>query len=293
MKIETVTTQIDGSPSCIQITPGTDPKEIDAFLNDLNRSIEELDVASFSELQKNYPFVKEAGPDPFFEEIKEKLKENVACGKSNLSKSDGFCHNCLMNEPVKIFGSGSSKVGIYYHFDSNTPIEIHSCTFCFAHKHENKEETEADYYTRMLSSKERDPKVVETVIRFGKLLKEYNLKESTILLRDKIEFEDVSADKTYKGKEAVYTALLNEEREFKSKSITINLNLVFYGNNDKEYDDIHQYHGLPGLLIKMDNIYVLWLVYSTDKDIFHLRSYRIKKEGLQEATAISKTNFYL
>ena len=36
-------TNIDGSPSCIQIASDTNPKQVDAFINEFNRTIEELD----------------------------------------------------------------------------------------------------------------------------------------------------------------------------------------------------------------------------------------------------------
>ena len=284
---------IDGSPSFIQIAPGTNPKQIDGFLNEFNRTIEELDLRAFCELQDNYPFVSEAGSDPFFDEIKEKIETNLAEGNSCLAKSDGFCHNCLMNEPVKIFGSGSSKIGMYYHFDSDTPIEIHSCTFCFDYKDENVDESMADQFTRMFSSKDRDPAMIETAIQFGKLMKEFNLIDSLQLFKEEISFEELSSEQSHEGEEEVIAALLKVENELKNSSAELRPRLFFYGNNESKYEDIHSYHGMPGFVIQLNDIFSFWLVPSANKKIYDLKSFSFNQESIDDLDEITITDYYL
>lgn len=284
---------IDGSSSCIQIASDTNPKQVDAFINEFNRTIEELDLKAFCELPEKFPFVGEAGEDPFFDEIKEKIERNLEEGKTCLEKSDGFCHNCLKNEPVKIYGSGSSKIGVYYYFDSFAPIEIHSCTFCVENKDEEIEETMAENFTRMFSSLERDPAIVETVIKLGTLMKDSRLFESISLFHREVSLEEISFDKSNEGEKEVLSALLNFEKYIKETNAELKPQLIFYGINEGSHEDIHSYHGLPGLVVNFDSNFLVWLVPSADKKIYDMTSFVLTKEQIENSNEISLTNYYL
>ncbi len=282
---------IDGSPSCIQIAPETNPKEIERFLNELNRTIEELDLKAFCELQDKYPFVCEAGPDPFFDEIKDKIELNIKKGNTCLKKSDGFCHNCLKNEPVKIYGSGSSKIGVYYYFDSFSPVEIHSCTFCFEYKDEEIEETMAENFTRMFSSENRDPAIVDTAIKFGTLMKEARLSESTTLFHRDISLEEISFDKSNEGEKEVFKALRHFEMYMKESGFNTEPKLIFYGINENSHENIHSYHGLPGLIVNFDGNFLIWIIPSADKKIYDMTTFVLTKEQLNDSNEIAITNY--
>lgn len=283
---------LDGSPSCIQIAPETDPKDIDKFLNELNQSIEELDVEKFSKLKEKYPFVSEVGDEPFFEEIEDKIKTNLVDGNTCLNKTDGFCHNCLLNEPVKIFGKGFSKVGLYYHFNSDSPIEVHSCTFCFNYKDIQEQETEDENYTRIFSSKDRDPRMIEVTMKFGELIKQRRLSEAHTLFNKDIALEEISSESIFEGNEDVQTALINFENEYLDSDIEIKPRLLFYGINEEQHSDFNLYHGMPGFVFRLTDFSVMWLVAATDKSIYNLRSMMFYEGEIEKLDVITFTNHY-
>ena len=282
---------IEGSPSCIQITKGTESHLIGNYLDELNRCVEQLDLIGFIKLKEKFPFAKEVGRDPFYLELEENIRDNIAHGKKSLTKTDGFCHNCLMNKPVKIFGEGYAKIGLYYHFESDSPVEIHYCSFCFDYKDENQQETEEEHHTRFFSSKERHPKMVELAINFGESLKNYSMEKSFEILRDDVVYKQEYSQEIFHGNNDVLAAIKTVEEDLSSKGYLLRPTIAFYGHNDTNHEDIHSYDGIPCVLLKLNDLFMLWVLISSDKTIYDISSYLFTREELEELGVVTETDY--
>lgn len=269
------TSVVQASPRCIQFEIDTPSDQVQRFIHAMEDAVTQLNPTAFEALPLEFPMVKEVGVFPFFKDVLLDIKRIKEKGLLSLSRSQGYCHNCLPNTAVNMFGSGTEKISFYYHFEAGDPVEIHTCTFCFDHKM-NQGENSIDKITRIYSAKNRNPALVNRVLAFGNALKQNEFSEIEKYFDEDIDFISHTNQKELNGMHRVmlYIKRIANLHHTSGKKTTVEL--LFIGNNYEEHTDVHQYDGEPWLCVTVDDKKVLFYfqfkhllfssitVYSTD-----------------------------
>jgi len=236
----------NGTTNPIQFDQNTLPEKIEQFINQLEHAVVNSDIDLLMKLQKE-PYIHELGTQDFFEELAAKIRINKQDNCEALSSCDGFCHNCLPNAPVKMFGEGRNKISFYYHFEANQPVEIHGCAYCKKHKVSSKYH-EIDFFSTFYSAEERDPRLVENALIIAKALHTKKFEEVFHILDEKAYF-DTNFDYRFYGRSKIIEILENLADEINYPNGKIKMAFI---SKDENYDieDLHRYHGEPCIYVE-------------------------------------------
>jgi len=251
---------IDGSPMVLQFRSDSSNQRMDAFIKKLETSIINSDAEALRALQSSYDDVLVVGEQDFYDEIATELDKAKEKDLGSFKVSDGYCHGCLENKPVKMFSNGDERFGLYYHMEPGEPVEIHTCSYCF----KEKLTINNPLLDRLMANESRDPWYLKTTKMLANFIREGNIDE----LYSLIDSDDFTYNLDGEESEDGYGFIFFSEKikEVNSLGSLGELKYLFLSyNEDTWMSDPESYNGVPGFYCDFYDRQIMTL-WSGDKE---------------------------